>query len=151
MARKAANQAPKGNEQETSQEEVVEPTTETVEDTPKGNEEAPEEGKGGEGGEVETTYKVRRGDTLYAIAGFFGVDVEELAKVNGIENPNRIKAGDQIKVVSKVGEGDLHRVVRGETLTSIARDKDTDVDTLKDLNGLEDENKIVTGQVLRVR
>lgn len=39
------------------------------------------------------TYRVRPGDTLSGIAARFGVPVNQLAKANGIRNPNRIYAG----------------------------------------------------------
>lgn len=47
------------------------------------------------------TYKVVSGDTLWAIAKRFlgdGSKFPELAKLNGITNPNKIKAGQVIKI-----------------------------------------------------
>ena len=41
----------------------------------------------------DTTYRVRRGDSLSEIARHFGVSVQALSKANGIKNPNRIYAG----------------------------------------------------------
>jgi nucleoid-associated protein YgaU len=40
-----------------------------------------------------TTYRVKKGDSLSQIAAHFGVSVNQLAKANGIKNPNRIYAG----------------------------------------------------------
>ena len=39
------------------------------------------------------TYKVKRGDTLSAIAKWYGVSIHQLQKTNKIKNPNRIYAG----------------------------------------------------------
>ncbi len=43
-------------------------------------------------------YVVRPGDTLSAIATRFGVPVEELARANGIEDPNVIKVGQKLVI-----------------------------------------------------
>lgn len=43
-------------------------------------------------------YRVRSGDTLYAIASRYGTTAEQLAKVNGIINPSLIYAGQVIKI-----------------------------------------------------
>jgi LysM repeat protein len=43
-------------------------------------------------------YVVKRGDTLSSIAAKYGTTYQELAKYNGISNPNVIKVGQQIKI-----------------------------------------------------
>lgn len=43
-------------------------------------------------------YLVKRGDTLSAIAAHFRVSVSCLARVNGIKHPNRIFAGEMLKI-----------------------------------------------------
>ncbi len=44
------------------------------------------------------TYRVRRGDTLEAIARRYGVRVQDLMEVNGIRNPRRLRAGQVLRV-----------------------------------------------------
>lgn len=44
----------------------------------------------------QTVYEVRRGDTLIGIAKRHGVSPEAVATVNGITNPNRVRAGDKL-------------------------------------------------------
>lgn len=44
------------------------------------------------------TYRVRRGDTLSSIARQFDTTVRALARLNDIDNPNRIKAGRRLKI-----------------------------------------------------
>jgi murein DD-endopeptidase MepM/ murein hydrolase activator NlpD len=46
------------------------------------------------------TYRIRPGDTLAAIAGRFGMGAGELASLNGIANPDRIIAGQVLRVGS---------------------------------------------------
>lgn len=43
-------------------------------------------------------YVVKRGDTLSAIASKYGTTYQHLAQINGIANPNRIYAGQKIRV-----------------------------------------------------
>jgi len=45
-------------------------------------------------------YVVKKGDTLYSIALDHGVDVRELAVWNGLDNPNRIRLGQKLRVTS---------------------------------------------------
>lgn len=46
----------------------------------------------------ETTYTVKSGDTLSAIASKYGTTVSALVKKNGISNPNLIYVGQKIKI-----------------------------------------------------
>lgn len=52
-------------------------------------------------------YKIKVGDTLSEVSHRFGTSVKELCKINGIKNPNKIRAGDIIAVnrraVCKIG------------------------------------------------
>jgi LysM repeat protein len=50
-----------------------------------------------------TTYRVVRGDTLARIAQRFGTTVQALAALNGITNPNRIFAGQVLKISGGTG------------------------------------------------
>ena len=43
-------------------------------------------------------YTIKSGDTLSEIAERFGVSVDSLVSLNGIENPNLIYAGVTIKI-----------------------------------------------------
>lgn len=47
---------------------------------------------------VKTTYTVKAGDTLSAIAAKYGTTVAALAKKNGISNPNLIYVGQVLKI-----------------------------------------------------
>ncbi|MDD2685245.1 MAG: peptidoglycan DD-metalloendopeptidase family protein [Gallionella sp.] len=44
------------------------------------------------------THTVQKGDTLYSIAFNYGLDYHELAQFNGIDDPNRIQVGQQLKL-----------------------------------------------------
>ena len=47
---------------------------------------------------------VQKGDTLYGIAFSYGIDQHELAALNGIKAPNKIKVGQQIKLPSETAQ-----------------------------------------------
>jgi len=53
---------------------------------------------GGGGPEEPREYVVKRGDTLYSIARRFGVSPDELARVNGIEDPTQLPLGRHLLV-----------------------------------------------------
>jgi membrane-bound lytic murein transglycosylase D len=44
----------------------------------------------------DSTYVVRRGDTLYGIAAQFNVDVKQLMNWNNIESPSQLRAGQKL-------------------------------------------------------
>ena len=64
-------------------------------------------------------YTIQRGDSLGQLAQRFGTDVDTLARINGIANPNRIIAGTTITVPADGAR--THVVARGDTLGAIAR------------------------------
>jgi len=45
-----------------------------------------------------STYTVKRGDTLGRIARAHGVKYRDLARWNGIEDPNRLQVGQELRV-----------------------------------------------------
>jgi lipoprotein NlpD len=50
------------------------------------------------------TYQVKRGDTLYSIALDHGADPRDLAQWNKLDNPNRIQAGQVLRVTPPESE-----------------------------------------------
>ncbi|GIU91774.1 MAG: hypothetical protein KatS3mg011_0680 [Acidimicrobiia bacterium] len=93
-------------------------------------------------------YVVRPGDTLSGIAAAHGVSVSELARVNGITNPDLIRVGQVLTIPGT--ESATYRVQPGDTLASIARRFGTSVSALAKANGISDPNRIYVGQVLVV-
>ena len=51
------------------------------------------------------TYTVKKGDTLSAIAKKYGTTYQEIAKANGISNPNLIYAGQTLNIADKATGG----------------------------------------------
>ena len=51
-------------------------------------------------------HTVQPGETLSAIAAQYGLSVEELARLNGIEDPDRINEGQHLRLVAAAGEAE---------------------------------------------
>lgn len=97
------------------------------------------------------TYTVKNGDTLSGIANEFGTTYQKLAEINGIADPNKIYAGQVIKInVSTSNSVQTYTVKSGDNLTKIAKQFNTTVDSLVSKNGIKDKNKIYVGQVLKI-
>jgi LysM repeat protein len=103
-------------------------------------------------------HTVRAGETLGGIAGRHGTTVSALASANGISDPNRIRAGQQLRIpgagsggAQPPGSGTGTYVVRaGDTLGGIAARHGTTVSALASLNAIRDPNRVVVGTTLRL-
>ncbi|MBW7878236.1 MAG: LysM peptidoglycan-binding domain-containing protein [Chloroflexi bacterium] len=118
------------------------------------------------------TYTVQPGDTLFSIARRFAVSSNDLIRVNGIADPNRIRVGQKLvipdgssspsatptprpttrpsgPVVSPTPVTDV--VLPGDTLASVARRNGTTVTELIRLNNIVNPDVILVGQRLIVR
>ena len=104
------------------------------------------------------TYIVRRGDTLSNIALRYGTTVNEIAGINGIQNPNLIFIGEQLLIPTKKNssnsgnnnDNENYVVKRGDTLSKIAVRYGTTVNELVQLNGIQNPNLIYIGQILKL-
>jgi LysM repeat protein len=108
-------------------------------------------------------YRVKNGETLHGIARKFGVDVENINKLNGFYH-SKIRSGQQLLIgfdkqhpdlyavpfdFNKQWELSYHTVQQGETLFRIAKDFNTKTDSIALWNGIEN-NQIKVGQILLV-
>lgn len=98
------------------------------------------------------TVYVRAGDTLWAIAREYGTTVEAIARENRIVDPNRIFAGERLRITLPVrgcGE-EIYTVRRGDTPISIAGKFGVTLSALEDRNGLERGETIYAGDKLSI-
>ena len=102
-------------------------------------------------------YRVRRGDTLSAIAWRYSTSVRALQRANGIRNPNRIYAGQQLWIPTGssrgggctwCGGGFWYRVQWGDTLSAIGWRYGVNPWSIAAANGLRNPNCIYAGQKL---
>ena len=102
---------------------------------------------------VSGTYTVKAGDTLSSIASKYGTTYMELARINGIANPDRINAGQVIKVMGGTAPAKpaTYTVRAGDSLSNIADAHGTTWQKLAKLNNLTNPDYIQAGQTLRLR
>ncbi|MBT2655200.1 LysM peptidoglycan-binding domain-containing protein [Bacillus sp. ISL-18] len=99
-----------------------------------------------------STYTVQPGDTLSKIAARFGATVEDLVKLNNIENPNLIYVGQILRLTDNHSSGPVYYQVKsGDTLSQIALVFGISVAQLQAWNGITDPNVIIAGQKIRVK
>ncbi len=121
-------------------------------------------------------HRVRRGDTVSALAARYGSTVQAIAAANGLTNNYLILVGQELIIpvrtppesmptptapvvfvtatppapVPPLGTDNVYIVKPGDTLTRIARLFNTTVPTLAQLNGIVNVNRIQVGQRLIV-
>lgn len=89
-------------------------------------------------------YIVQPGDTLWRIAQDNGTTVEELARINQLDNPHLIRVGQKLIIDRAIRR---YVVKPGDTLWRIARDNSTTVDDLLRYNQwITDRNLIRPGE-----
>jgi LysM repeat protein len=102
---------------------------------------------------------VKRGDTLTGIARLHGVDVATIVSLNGLPDPDRIYAGQQLRIgtepapappASEVAGSATHLVATGENLTRIARHYGVTIAAIVTANGIANPSRIFTGQRLAI-
>lgn len=103
----------------------------------------------------ESTYIVKKGDSLYSIANKYNATVDELKRINNLTS-NILSIGQVLKLPSdKVSDVEKeentinYTVQKGDSLYSIARKYSTTIDKIKDLNNLT-TNLLSIGQVLLI-
>lgn len=110
-------------------------------------------------------YEVVDGDSCFAIAVKFNVDLLLLITINNLDPACPIRVGDKLTIPgvdtqlptstplpSNLRPGTLieYRVVTGDTLGSIALKFNSTVDAIKEENEIENENDILVGQILTI-
>lgn len=94
-------------------------------------------------------YVVRRGDTLWSIAKKYGISVNELKKINNLNN-NLLSVGQTLKVSGvPATNNEMYIVKSGDTLYGIASRYGISVDDLKRYNNLNN-NTLSIGQQLYI-
>lgn len=104
---------------------------------------------------------VKPEDSLYRISKNNNIELSELAKINGISEPYNIVVGQKIKIPHnnstsishndtniKQNNGDHHIVKQGETLYSISKAYNIDMDQIIKVNNLEKPYNLSLGQKL---
>lgn len=107
---------------------------------------------------IETIYyTVKRGDTLSEIASRYGTTVQEIAKINEIQNVNLIYPGQVLKITTNSSNHGsetnstgktYYTIKRGDTLWGISRRYGVSVQNVISWNNIQNPNLIYPGQRL---
>ena len=117
------------------------------------------------------TYKVKKGETAYHIAQKYDISVNELLKINDFNSVKSVKAGMEIQVpLSKKGRfsfaksedkeakkeleqetKDYHLVQKGETLFSIAKKYNIEVENLAVWNNMKSDQRLKVGDRISIK
>ena len=98
-----------------------------------------------------TFYTVKKGDSLWSIANKFGLTVDKLKDINNLKT-NNIYVGQNLKVKTEeekeVEDYLIYTVKKGDSLYKIASIYNTTVETLMNINNLENTNLTINQQLL---
>lgn len=96
-------------------------------------------------------YQVQEGETLESIARQLNTTIQNLKKINGIQNDNMFLRPGSFLIVPMVDDRfQTYVVKKGDNLYAIAREYDVNYDTLLKLNGLEDADIIYPDQEILI-
>ncbi len=114
---------------------------------------------------VPTNYVVQAGDSLWKISNTYGVSIDQIKKLNGLQseflqigqklllnnNANQAAAPVAAPVVNPPANSgtDVYIVKSGDTLWAIARHLGTSIASIKEINGLSSD-ALKIGQILKV-
>ncbi|MDR3131219.1 MAG: LysM peptidoglycan-binding domain-containing M23 family metallopeptidase [Treponema sp.] len=118
---------------------------------------------------------IQGGETIYSIARFYGVTVQDILNLNNITDPEKIQAGRRLRIPRKTdvpnqepysakvrvsasaGEKNTedgnfiqHQVAKGEAFYGIARRYGVSVQVLRNANNLKDDYLLKAGDWLRI-
>ena len=118
---------------------------------------------------ITSVYKVKKGDTLSAIAINNSMSLNELLELNGLNRNYLLKIGDNIKVYNKINLNpnnnfnnqnstakreyrkiEDYKIKKGDTLSEIALAKGMDLVEIYSLNGLNDSSIIKVDEIIKV-
>jgi LysM repeat protein len=88
----------------------------------------------------DSTYTIKEGETLFAVARRLQVPVDVLSKLNGIADTGKVKAGTVLRIPI------VYAVKKGDTLYGIARAHSVSLARLLDANNLDENAKLKVGE-----
>lgn len=112
--------------------------------------------------DANSYHAVQAGESLTAIAQYYGLATDDLLRLNGLTDANHILVGQVLRLTAKVSQLPGHTtaepalattiyvVQEGDTLSEIAYDYRITMDQLLRDNGLPHEESIYVGQRLRI-
>ncbi len=100
--------------------------------------------------QTANSYTVKPGDNLTKIAAAHGTTWQELARINGISNPDMIMPNQQLRMPTGAAASQTYSVRAGDTVSEIAQRNGTTVAAIAQANNLADPDKISVNQTLTI-
>ncbi|GEM_PF-1848430 len=94
------------------------------------------------------SYKIKEGDSLWSVSKKFGTSVEHLVETNNIQNQRHIYIGQELQIPQQNYRKEIYTVASGDSLWSIARGLDINVQELARINNIKNQNHLYIGQKL---
>ncbi|NLM97621.1 MAG: peptidoglycan DD-metalloendopeptidase family protein, partial [Halanaerobiaceae bacterium] len=91
-------------------------------------------------------HRVQKGESLWVIARKYNVDIDTLIGANDIANMNRIKIGDELRILPV--KGILYKINPGESLWTISRKFKISIDKIVEANALDNPDLVQPGVTL---
>ncbi|MCP5514863.1 MAG: M23 family metallopeptidase [Spirochaetales bacterium] len=99
----------------------------------------------------EKIHPVKKGETLYSISRMYNVSLDKILIENKIDDPSRIKAGYKLIIPeTKAYDSKEYVVSKGDTLYSIARENNIEIETLLTENSFTKKTVIKIGQKIKI-
>jgi membrane-bound lytic murein transglycosylase D len=103
---------------------------------------------------ASTTYTVKKGDTLSELALKFNTSPQELKRLNGLKNTDRINKGQKLLIPQESPAPTKvlkeHIVKKGETLWYLATEYGVSVSAIMSANNLSNAHRLKVGQPLMI-
>lgn len=88
-----------------------------------------------------TEHRVEERENLWKIARLYDIDIDTLIGANDINDINKIRPGDIIKILPV--KGILNKINPGENLSMISQKFNIDMEVIIELNGIKDPDRIL--------
>jgi len=110
----------------------------------------------------ELVHLVGKGETIYSISRLYRITPDELMKANGISDPSKLQTGKRLTIPSSAfsditisvnpGPQSLtdYRVLKGDTLFSIAKKNEISLQKLQEINNFSSNHVIKPGDIVKV-
>lgn len=100
-----------------------------------------------QGVDLMVIYVVRRGDSLWSISRRFGVSMDRISQVNGLNQLPYLVEGQALVIPSTER---VYRVQPGDTIWAIARRFNVSVNGIVELNNIANPELLYPGMILRI-
>jgi LysM repeat protein len=103
---------------------------------------------------------IQKGETIWRLSKEYGIPVDELCKINNIEDITKVKTGTKLKIPATAftnnkkeeskEEYTIYKIKEGETLWAVSQKFKTNVDELIKINQIKDITTLKSGLEIKI-